>query len=157
MPARASVTCLVTTSSVLPSSFSSKQAFLAPSLMEDPATNSLTEAREIKGGHSTFSTPCMLSSLSFISLTSWTACSMLVFIFQLPATMGRRISPLLGQQIRSSSEHYLRLEAQLLVREGIARKIPSHPPSSTSPSRKGRYRVLWVVPDPESGSRRPRL
>jgi len=31
------------------------------------------------------------------------------------------------------------------------------PPPLTSSWRKGRYRVLWVVPDPESGSRRPRL
>src|SRR5579884_3620421 len=66
--------------------------FWAPSSNGLPAMVSRTAVSPVKGGHSTTSTRPGSPSASTMARASSRPSSTVVFIFQLPATMGRRIS-----------------------------------------------------------------
>ena len=62
--------------------------FWAPRATVEPRSVVATAVSEMKGGQTTLSTPSMASRPSIIADASAVASSTVVFIFQLPATMG---------------------------------------------------------------------
>ena len=68
--------------------FSRWYMFWAPNLTELPWSTLLTTSRDMNGGQTTFSTPCTASRGPTSSRASRRASSTVVFIFQLPATIG---------------------------------------------------------------------